>query len=279
MFALKNVTAGKILKEMSLAIRPKECVCIEGSDAAELSMLFRILATLEKPTSGTVEVDNVDMAALPPAVLQLFRSRLGLVFHPPMFIEHLTVGQNVALPLHLRGMRPDVITKAADDLLKRLGLTQKAGLLPSSVEEEDKQLMCLARCLITAPLVIIGLEPFQGLSDKHAYEAAMLFQNLRKKGATVVFLSRDQRTAALMGVHPTNLSDGTLRVAATATASHVEIPSEETEPSPAPAIKTEEGEEMIPVTHRTPSPAATKPSEGSAEGRKIRITPIGSGLA
>lgn len=276
MIALKNVAAGKILKEMSLAIRPKECVCIEGDDMNALTMLFRIFGTLEKPTSGTVEVDNVDMAALPPAVLQLFRSRLGLVFHPAMFIDHLTVGQNVALPLHLRGLKADVITKAADDLLKRLGLAPKAALLPSSLEDEEKQLMCLARCLIAAPLVIIGLEPFHGLSEKHAYEAAMLFQNLRKKGATVIFLSREERTAALMAVQPMRLSNGILH---TGTSSpHVHIPSVETEPATAPE-PVAEGEEVIPVTLKTPERVTSKPNEGGAEGRKIRITPIGSGLA
>jgi ABC-type ATPase involved in cell division len=274
MIALKNVVAGTVLKEMSLAIRPKECVCITGKSSAELGTLFRILGTLEKPTSGTVEVDNVDMAVLPPAVLQLFRTRLGLVFDPPLLIDHLTAGQNIALPLHLRGLSKDVITKAADDLLKRLGLATKAGLYPQSLNAEEKQLTCLARCLIAAPLVIIALEPFHELSEQNAFTVANLFQNLRKKGATIIFLSRTTHAAELMGVKPVLLADGQLQ--GMPTYEHVELPDTE---EAVPVIPSEPDAQEIPVTHAMPKTMPNKPNDGNTEGRKIRITPIGSGLS
>ncbi len=274
MIALKNVVAGKVLKEMSIAIRPKECVCITGKSTEELRTLFRILATLEKPTSGTVEVDNVDMAVLPPAVLQLFRTRLGLVFDPPLLIGHLTAGQNIALPLHLRGLQSDVITKAADDLLKRLGLSSKASLFPSSLDAEERQLACLARCLIAAPLVIIGLEPFHELSEQHAATVATLFDNLRKKGATIILLSQDAHTAERMGVRPLLLADG--RLQGMPAGERTRSPDIEAPPSDTPS---EPDAEEIPVTYAAPTPVAPKPNETGTEGRKIRITPIGSGLA
>lgn len=274
MIALKNIIAGNVLKEMSIAIRPKECVCITGKSTEELRTLFRILATLEKPTSGSVEVDNVDMAALPPAVLQLFRTRLGLVFDPPLLISHLTAGQNIALPLHLRGLQSDVITKAADDLLKRLGLASKASLFPSSLSAEEKQSVCLARCLIAAPLVIIALEPFHELSEQKAFTVATLFQNLRKKGATIIFLSKDTHAAELMGVKPLLLADGQLQ--GMPMYQHTEeLPDMDETPA---TIPSEPDAQEIPVVAAT-KPMTSKPNEGGIEGRKIRITPIGSGLS
>lgn len=275
MIAMKNVTVGTLLKDVSLAIRPKECVCITSDSASALESLFRVLATLEQPANGTVEVDNVDVSVLPHPVLQLFRSRLGLVFHPKLLIEHLTAGQNIALPLYQRGIAQDTIEKAANDLLKRLNLAAKASSLPKDLTGEERQLTCIARCLIGAPLVIVALEPFHDVSDRNAFEVASLFQNLRKKGATLILLSRDARTAEKMGVTPVTLANGTLH-------GYVERqpePTHEPEPVPEPAPSITAPEEDVIQVRAAVQPATPKQQTNGNEPRKIRITSIGSGLS
>lgn len=281
MIALKNVTIARnsrtVLKNVSLAIRPKECVCITG-ETESLSALFRILATLEKPSEGTVEVDNVDVSILPAPVLQLFRSRLGLVFDPPLTINHLTVGQNIALPLHLRGMSGDVITKAADDLLKRCGLTAKVAAHPTELSEEEKQMTCIARCLIGAPLVIVALEPFHALSDKNAATAASLFQNLRKKGATLILLSRTAHTAELMDVAPLLLSDGVLHQTVMEKPAYAPSKNDSSSVFTPPVPMKEEGEEETVSIHTMQESVMQRPAATEKKAGKIHITSIGSGL-
>lgn len=283
MIALKNITAmrrGKpALNGVSLTIRPKECICVASDETEPLVALFRILATIEKPTEGSVEVDNVDVSVLPPAVLQLFRSRLGLVFDPPLSIGHLTVGQNVALPLHLRGLPPSVITKATDDLLKRCGLTSKASLFPRDVSEEDMRMMCIARCVISAPLVIVAHEPFRGLSEKNAAVASALFQNLRKKGATLIFLSASDTCARIMGTEPVPLRNGILEHGMQYVAPPSPAPTEEAAayapPVRMPAMNVEKEEDVQVRAIPRPMPPRTPDVK---EARKIHITSIGSGL-
>lgn len=278
MIALKNVAVGNVLKDVSLAIRPKECVCITGDKPDALSALFRVLSTTLKPDAGSMEVDNVDTSALPKPVLQLFRSRLGLVFHPALAIDHLTVGQNVALPLHLRGLAPSVITAAADDLLKRCGLAQRVSALPKDLTEEETQMMCVARCVIGAPLVIVGQDPFHALSEKNAQAAATLFQNLRKKGATIIFLSRDARAADLMGVAPVVIENGTLHQTVMEKPAYVPEKNDLSAVFTPPAPVQDRVEEEIPVrVQQEPAQQRQAPTEKKAG--KIHITSIGSGLS
>lgn len=281
MISLKNVTVmrrGKpVLNGVSLQIKPKECLCIVSDEQESLASFFRVLATLEKPAAGTVDVDNVDVSVLPEQVLQLFRSRVGLVFHPPVSVSHLTVGQNISLPLHLRGVPASVITKATDDLLKRCGLASKVSLFPKDLSPEEIQMMCIARCVITAPLVIVAYDPFLGLSEKNAAAAASLFQNLCKKGSTLIFLSATTACATTMGAPAIVLKNGTLELSAPVIQRPSPAAMEESSVyTPSAPKRAMEEETMVPIIQK-PMPPRTPGT--IKEARKIHITSIGSGLS
>lgn len=277
MISLKDVTVMRrkeaVLDGLSLQIRPKECLCVTSDTPDTLSALFRVLATLEQPSSGTMEVDNVDVSILPDAVRQLFRGRVGLMFHPSIAIDYLTVGQNIALPLHLRGLPVAVIAKATDDLLKRCGLTSKVSLFPRDLTDEERQMMCVARCVVTAPLVIVAQEPFRGLSEKSTAAAVSLFQNLRKKGSTLVFLSESPACAHAMDVSPVTLRNG--RIADAMPVIHRAPEPRQEAMATTPLMEQEERVQVREI----PKPMPQRTPDAATGGKKIHITAIGSSLS
>lgn len=274
MLALKNVTKtyGKtrVLAGASFEIRPKDCVCVVGEGGSGKSTLLKLLIRAEDPTSGTVAVDGVDVKTVPAAILQLYRRRLGVAHQEPMLLAHATAEENIALPLELFGAPASIVRRATDDLLKRLGLTDKAGVLARNLSMSERSLVGIARAIIAAPMIVIADEPLQHLDKKQATIVTELLRTMHANGTTIVLFSRSAETATTFGARTVNLANGTT--------AQEEKPAKHDSGKGANAHKileeTEQRLHSVMATPPAPPPKKTPPKGG----KRIRITSIGSGL-
>lgn len=277
MLALKNVTKTygrtKVLSGASVQIAPKDCVCIVGEGGSGKTTLLKLLARIEDPTSGNVEIDGIPLFSVPPAILQLYRRRTGIIFQEPVLLTHASVDENVSLPLDLFSAPQKIRQRNTDDLLKRMGLTAKANMLAGELSFSERMLVGIARAIITAPMVIIADEPFLPLDDHQRSIAIELLKNLHKKGTTIIVLSRDHATARLLNARTLLLKDGKITTdSGRQTAQSSTVSKAQTH-----KILEETESRIHSIIDQAPAAAAPKgPKKGP--GNKIRITSIGSGL-
>lgn len=277
MLALRNVVKtygkNKVLGGISLDIHPKDCVCIVGDGGSGKSTLLKLLVRAEDPTTGTVEVDGIDLRKVPAAILQLYRRRLGIAFQESMLLMHATVEENISLPLELFGAPPSVIKRTAADLMKRLGLLAKAGRLASDLSMSERSLVGVARAMITAPMIVIADEPLLHLDETQAATVTELLRNMHKHGTTLILLSRDAATAKAFGARTIHLKEGKF--------AHTQKAKE---PERKQAVKAADTHRILEETGHKSHAAAEEllntpqPQKPERDGKKIRITSIGSGL-
>lgn len=266
MLTLKSVAKSfgknKVLNGVNLHVPPKECLCIVGEGGSGKSTLLKLLIRADDPTAGSVEVDGVNLKAVPAPILQLFRRRLGVIFQEPMLLLHATVAENIALPLELYGAPVSVINRNVNDLLKRMKLTDKANTLAENLSMSERCMVAIARAIITAPMIMIADEPLMHLDPAQAKVVTELLLNMHKKGTTLIIFSRDEDTAKEFGAKVIVLNDGVI--------SGQVAPKKMTKTSEHRIL--EEDEKPLSSFKEEPR----KEDDGSS--KKVKITSIGSGL-
>ncbi len=277
MIALKNVTKTcgqkEVLSNVSLRIDPGVSLSIVGDSGSGKSMLMRLLIRADDPDTGSVEVDGVNIRTLPSPILQLYRRRVGVVFQDPILLQHATIEENLGLPLELLGAPEALIKRNVNDLLKRLNLLSKAALFPEDISLSERSLVCIARALITAPMVILADEPFHNLDTAQIKMVTELLLNMKKKGTTVVIFSRDAAAGKLLQAETVHMKDGKIGKQAE--------PEKETQKAPMDThrILEEFNDELtaefsLDDTDSPAVPVSHKKTGGT--GKRIRITSIGS---
>ncbi|WP_329550159.1 ABC transporter ATP-binding protein [Streptomyces sp. NBC_01356] len=169
---------------------------VMGPSGSGKSTLLQCAAGLERPSSGTVAVDGVELAGLSERRRTLLRrERIGFVFQSFNLLPSLTAAQNVALPLRLAGRRP--AHEAVREALARVGLADRAGHRPSQLSGGQQQRVALARALITRPSVLFGDEPTGALDTGTSREVLSLLRELvDREGRTTVMVTHDPVAAS-----------------------------------------------------------------------------------
>jgi ABC-type ATPase involved in cell division len=270
MLALKNVTQqygkNRVLAGASLSIGPNDCVCIVGDGGSGKSTILKLLVRAEDPASGTVEVDGIPLLKVPPAVLQLYRRRLGIAFQEPSLLMQSTIAENIALPLEMANVPQDVIVKTVTDLIARLGLQSCATRIAEDCSMSERALAGIARAAVTSPMIVLADEPLQHLDATQAKLVVALFAAMRKRGMTLVLFSRNPQTASVFDARVLALKNGTT-TSSTAQRSTVS-------PATTHRILEETEGKLHAVMDAKPARKVGQPKND----KKIRITSIGSGL-
>lgn len=218
MLGFVNVSVKKgpatLLPQLSWMLTPGETLAIVGKSASGKSLILSMILGLVKPTEGQVEVDGVSLQILPPTVLQLYRQRLGVAFQDPRLLEHLSVLENVSLPLLLRGVTDDAAARTAMEYLMRAGLGDTASKKPESLSPGTQKLVALVRCLVTSPDIALVDEPCEHLDEAQCSVALHLLTEHRQAGRSLLLLTRDVSLAQEMGARILKLESGSMEAPA-----------------------------------------------------------------
>ena len=164
---------------------------LTGPSGAGKTTLFKMLSAFDKVTSGRLQVAGVDLCELPGKKIPQFRSRIGVVFQDFKLLKDRTLFENVALPLQVRGDRPQVIQKRVSDILEQVGLFHRAHQLPEFVSGGEQQRTAIARALIHQPGILIADEPTGNLDPELSDEIMDLFERVCAQGTTVFIATHD----------------------------------------------------------------------------------------
>ena len=184
-----------ILRDIELAVMPGEAVAIVGASGSGKSTLLALLAGLDTPTSGTVELDGANLFELDEDARAELRGRtVGFVFQSFQLLPSLTALENVMLPLELAD-REDA-DSAAREILAHVGLGERLHHYPKHLSGGEQQRVALARAFVVQPKLLLADEP-TGSLDAESGEAviALLFQLNRESGTTLVLVTHDEQLA------------------------------------------------------------------------------------
>ncbi len=183
--------------DVSLDVARGESVAIVGPSGCGKSTLLYLLGGLEHATAGSVRLAGHPLDEMPEAErARLRRTDLGFVFQAFHLVEELTALENVELPRLLTGASPRDARERARELLEEVGLSERAGHIPSALSGGERQRVAVARALANEPLVVLADEPTGNLDSAATTEVLRLFEQLHVAGQTLVIVTHDSRIAA-----------------------------------------------------------------------------------
>jgi ABC-type lipoprotein export system ATPase subunit len=186
------------LDQVSLELARGEMVALVGPSGCGKSTCLNLIAGVDRPDSGSARILGLDLARATEAELALLRRRsIGIVFQAFHLVPHLSVAENVALPLALDGRRDPA---RVDELLERVGLTPRRDHFPGELSGGEEQRVAVARALVHRPRLIVADEPTGNLDSSSGTAVLELLDELRRAaGATLVVATHDARVAARAG--------------------------------------------------------------------------------
>lgn len=183
----------KALQNVNLTVNKGEWVAIMGPSGSGKSTMMNIIGCMDKPSSGQVVLDGVDITNESSRNLTTIRrDKIGLVFQQFHLVNYLTAVENVMMAQYYHSL-PD--EKEAMEALARVGLADRAKHLPSQLSGGEQQRVCIARALINYPQLILADEPTGNLDEANQNMVIEIFRQLHKEGRTIIVVTHDPEVA------------------------------------------------------------------------------------
>ncbi len=216
MIELKNVTKTYhdtgicALQDVSLQIQKGEFVFLIGATGAGKSTLTKLLLREEKPDSGTVLVNGVNLGKLRRRKIPKLRREVGVVFQDFRLLPDRTVYENVAFAMQVIGKSKRMIRHIVPQVLALVGLTEKANFRPDQLSGGERQRASMARALVNNPPLLIADEPTGNLDPQTSEEIMALLERIHQRGTTVLVVTHDKTIVDRMQKRVLTMEDGTI---------------------------------------------------------------------
>lgn len=202
----------EVLHDVSFALAPGSFHFLIGPSGAGKSSLLRLMYLAQRPSRGLITLFDCDTATAPRAQLAELRRKIGVVFQDFRLLDHLSVLDNVALPLRVAGMPERQVRDYAEELLAWVGLADHMQARPLTLSGGQKQRVAIARAVIRRPSLLLADEPTGNVDDKIALRLLYLFEELNKLGTTIVIATHNEALISRFGHPQLHLEGGELFV-------------------------------------------------------------------
>jgi cell division transport system ATP-binding protein len=202
----------EVLKDISFSIAPRSFQYLTGPSGAGKTTLLKLMLVSLKPTRGFINLFGHDVTRRQNDALSAARRRMGVVFQDFRLLDHLTVYENVALPMRVKGREEASYRAEVVELLRWVGLGERMHSIPPVLSGGEKQRAAIARALIVKPEVLLADEPTGNVDPPLARRLLRLFMELQRLGTAVVIATHD---LTLMEQHDARrlvLADGRLEI-------------------------------------------------------------------
>lgn len=189
----------EVLKDVSCHVHEQEVVCIIGPSGSGKSTFLRCLTRLEEPTSGRIIIDNIEVTC-EKTNINLVRQEVGMVFQRFNLFPHLTALQNVMLaPIQVRKQSKKDVQEMAENLLAKVGLSDKKDVYPEQLSGGQQQRVAIARALAMRPKVMLFDEPTSALDPEVVGEVLAVIKTLAQEGMTMIVVTHEMGFAREVG--------------------------------------------------------------------------------
>lgn len=198
----------RALDNVSFTIDKGEMIFVAGHSGAGKSTILKLIAGIQKPTSGKVKINKQDLGTLSHNKLGFLRQHLGIVFQDHKILFDRTVLDNVLLPLQIIGYKPKDALKRAKQAIEKVGLSGREQADPVTLSGGEQQRLCIARAVVHQPGLLIADEPSANLDRAYALDIMELFSSFHKTGTTVIVAAHDETLMADYGHRILRLREG-----------------------------------------------------------------------
>lgn len=179
------------LNNVDLTIQTGEMVFLTGHSGAGKSTLLKLIAALERPTSGTISISGQNIAQLKPGAIPYLRRRIGFVFQDHKLLFDRNAYENVLLPLQISNFDSKTVAARVRAALDKVGLLKKEKAMPVALSGGERQRLCIARAVVHRPSILIADEPTGNLDVEYARDIMAMFTSFNQVGVTVLIATHD----------------------------------------------------------------------------------------
>jgi len=197
-----------VLRDVNLILPRGSFHFLTGASGAGKSSLLKLLTLAERPSTGRLSLFGMDVGEVSRRDRTAYRRRMGVVFQDFRLLDHLSVFDNVGLPLRLRGQKVETYAADVREMLEWVGLSDRAETLPTTLSGGEKQRLAIARAVMAGPELILADEPTGSVDAAMAERLLKLFQAMNRMGTTILIASHDEALARASGGRLLRLMDG-----------------------------------------------------------------------
>tara|TARA_B100000586_G_scaffold159388_1_gene116038 strand:- start:1098 stop:1748 length:651 start_codon:yes stop_codon:yes gene_type:complete len=195
MISFKNVSCtfegGAGIENATFDIEPGEFVCIIGPTGAGKTTFLKLIYMDIFPEEGTVGVDKYRSDKIKKRSIPMLRRRVGMVFQDFELLRDRSVFDNIAIPLHVQGVGMKMVKEEVENVLDRLGISDRRDHLPSQLSGGEQQIVSLARALVKDPLIILADEPTGNLDPAASLKVVELLEEINRDGTAVLMATHN----------------------------------------------------------------------------------------
>ncbi len=188
---LRYGTGAETLSDLTFSLREGGCYFLTGPSGAGKTSLLKLLYLAQRPSRGLIRLFGEDIVTMPRKRLPGFRRRIGVVFQDFRLVRHLSVFDNVALPLRVAGIEEKDLVTPVTEMLGWVGLSHRSTARPATLSGGEQQRVAIARAVIARPELLVADEPTGNVDPEMAARLLHLFDALNKLGTTVVVATHD----------------------------------------------------------------------------------------